>query len=368
MAIAALAVAFFALPEGWQPAGGIALLALLGSGSAWLIRREIRESDRMRMELLGQRRLEAKSRYYEAIVDQSANIIFTIDEEHRILKFNSGSQRAFGLSQSEAVGREVHGLFADPAAISALLVRMSEHGLAELPEIRTRSGNGESIWVSATVTPMPARDGGLGGAVFNCNDITASKALRRQLQEANERLLRLSLTDGLTGLYNLRHLHSELSRFMRTRQRYPQRPLSLALIDLDHFKAINDLQGHAEGDRILQRVAGILKQEMREGLDGAFRVGGDEFLLLLPDTPRDGALTIGERILAEFRKSPQGPVSLSIGIAADEGDPPGTDVDEAIRSLRARADAAMYRAKQSGGNRILAEELPTVPVENPEKP
>jgi diguanylate cyclase (GGDEF)-like protein len=146
---------------------------------------------------------------------------------------------------------------------------------------------------------------------------------------------------------------------MRTRQRFPQRPLSLALIDLDHFKAINDLQGHAEGDRILQRVAGILKQEMREGLDGAFRVGGDEFLLLLPDTPKEGALIIGERILAEFRKSPQGPVSLSIGVASDEGTPPGNDLEDAIRKLRGRADAAMYRAKQAGGNRIQSEDEPS---------
>jgi diguanylate cyclase (GGDEF)-like protein/PAS domain S-box-containing protein len=320
-----------------------------------------REIDELHMKTLHQKRQEVKAWYFESIITYSANIIFTVDSDNRILKFNRGSERTFGISQADAVGREVHDIFDDPTALSALLAQVESDGSAENPGIRIKHADSEAeVWLQTNVSRMLRGENEIIGTVFNCVDITKRRQLELELQEKNQQLLRLSITDGLTGLFNVRHFHEELSRSLKGLRRYPDRVLSVALLDVDQFKRFNDTKGHQAGDQLLTRLGKILQKEIRQGLDQAFRYGGDEFVLLLPDTRPDGARIICERVQASFAKEGFEPTNLSIGIAGAGGNEPGddyavpNDTDAFKNSLVKRADVAMYTAKNHGGGITLS--------------
>jgi len=334
-----------------------AALAVLG---IWLHRKGGDFLVELQIHSLKQKRLEAKAWYFESVITNSGNIIFTTDVEHRILKFNRGSERAFGISQTDVLGKEVHALFASPVEISALLARVDEHGSAEAPELLIKqTDSGEEIWISLSVTRMLNRDKEVIGEVFNCSNITKRKQLESQLHEKNEQLLRLVITDSLTGLYNVRHLNAELGRLIRAQKRFPNRPISVALIDVDKFKVYNDTKGHQAGDHLLVMLGNIFTSEIRAEMDSAYRYGGDEFVLLLPDTKTDGAKVICDRILHAFRRLNAEPTSLSIGIAqylpADEN----KDTAHVVKEFLQRADEAMYAVKCKGGDAIGTESVKT---------
>jgi diguanylate cyclase (GGDEF)-like protein len=165
---------------------------------------------------------------------------------------------------------------------------------------------------------------------------------------------RLALVDPLTDVGNRRAFADRLAAEIERSVRHDS-PCALLFLDIDHFKLVNDRLGHAAGDRALQWVAGVLKASVR-GADFVGRWGGEEFVVLLVETSRDGARTVAERIRSEIA-STRGPhcgpgqefaVTVSIGVAALPGDPADSD------ALIAAADAAMYRAKCAGRNRVVA--------------
>jgi diguanylate cyclase (GGDEF)-like protein len=169
-----------------------------------------------------------------------------------------------------------------------------------------------------------------------------------------------SNTDPLTGLANRRGLFKELEEMLRLARRERQ-AISLILVDVDHFKSINDRYGHKVGDEVLQQLAGYLRQGSRE-MDVVARFGGEEFLLLLPGVDAGAALEIAERIRSDVAsldmdvseelrpKVPPGGirVTLSLGIGSVQ---PGEAPDLVIR----RVDEALYRAKGGGRNRVVTE-------------
>ncbi len=169
----------------------------------------------------------------------------------------------------------------------------------------------------------------------------------------NLQLSDLSFKDPLTGVYNRRYfslrLDEEVNRFLRSDQ-----PLGLIGIDVDHFKAINDREGHAAGDAVLTTVAQLLSRNSRNFTVIA-RLGGDEFAALLVNTPRTGARAYAERVrrAVESFRCPQGPVTVSVGVTTLPEDilSVGTISGEAL--LRA-ADRALYQAKRAGRNRVSA--------------
>jgi two-component system, cell cycle response regulator len=177
------------------------------------------------------------------------------------------------------------------------------------------------------------------------------KKLKDELCKANELLRELSNTDHLTGLFNRRYLMEvmdrEYSRAFRSRA-----PLSLMILDIDHFKNANDRFGHQEGDAILARVATIFRQELR-GYDTPVRFGGDEYVAVLPNTGVDDALVVAERIkraVAENRFSGKLAglkITVSIGVASF----PCQGI-ESVEDLIREADGALYRAKAGGRNRV----------------
>jgi len=175
------------------------------------------------------------------------------------------------------------------------------------------------------------------------------KRLHDALVDANRRLAAQALTDDLTGLANRRHGGRQLQREVALAVRHG-RLLALARVDVDHFKAINDTHGHQAGDAVLAEVARRLAAAVRGG-DELARWGGDEFVAIQPGTDRDGALRAAARLRAAVAVAPVAiaggelPVTVSVGWAHWVGDTPD--------DLLARADRALYRAKDAGRNAVF---------------
>jgi two-component system, cell cycle response regulator len=178
--------------------------------------------------------------------------------------------------------------------------------------------------------------------------------LQKELMETNKRLELLSITDGLTNLYNHRHFQDELARAFEESQRY-QRPLSLAIVDIDFFKKVNDSHGHAVGDEVLKSLSRIFQKSIRSA-DLAARYGGEEFAVMMPETNLSEAIVFAEKIrtLVEERavETQAGPISatVSIGVATV----PHSQIRSA-KELIVAADKALYRAKKNGRNQVQAE-------------
>jgi two-component system, cell cycle response regulator len=179
------------------------------------------------------------------------------------------------------------------------------------------------------------------------------KRLQDQLEEKNRELEQLSISDGLTGLYNHRHLHEilaeEYERSRRTRE-----PVSLVMFDLDRFKEVNDTHGHQAGDRVLVELAAILRESARE-IDKLGRYGGEEFMAILPDSDPAAAATFAQRVREmverqrfEIQKEAPLHMTISAGFATYPHD--GADNP---RRLVHQADLALYSAKNSGRNRVV---------------
>ncbi len=180
------------------------------------------------------------------------------------------------------------------------------------------------------------------------------------LRENYEQSLSLALTDSLTGLYNRRYLLSHLRRLMEDTA-HRQKPLSVLMLDIDHFKPVNDTYGHAIGDLALQHITEVMRSNVRN-VDTVARLGGEEFVIVMPDTQEGFALRIADRLRQRIADTPMAladgrslSITVSIGCAARE-----SPDDDTIEGLMKRADTALYRAKNAGRNRV---ERATEPVD-----
>lgn len=218
--------------------------------------------------------------------------------------------------------------------------------------------SGQVVGVLSASSPAPRtfteRDRDLAQLLANCTVPAIESA----------RLAHLAVTDDLTRLYNHRVLAPRLGEEVSRASRYGS-PLSVLMLDLDHFKLVNDKYGHPCGDEVLRAFVDRVRAEVRQA-DVFIRRGGEEFLLVMPSTAHEEALKVAERIRERVAATPiqvnskrGGPVDLtvSIGVATwSEG--------EGASALEARADAALYRAKNEGRNRV-ATSIPSMPPPPP---
>jgi two-component system, cell cycle response regulator len=179
------------------------------------------------------------------------------------------------------------------------------------------------------------------------------KRYNDELRASVAQTIEMAVTDGLTGLHNRRYLDSHLQTLV-DRALTRRRPLSLMIIDLDRFKAINDTHGHDGGDEVLREFAMRLRKSVR-GIDLACRYGGEEFVVVMPDTEGHIGEKVAERIRASIEQTPfriggrtELNVTISVGVAMLE--PP----HDTVATLMKRADMALYEAKRGGRNRVVA--------------
>lgn len=266
-----------------------------------------------------------------------------------------------GYKQEELIGKhpsdftlpEDHTILAEQRTMRAV-------GRTSTYETRLQSSDGRILPVLITGVPRkPQSDGVSYGAIAVITDLTEQKAAEHELRAARDKISRaltreqeLARKDELTGIFNRRHIYELAESQVDTAVRYGQ-PLAVIMFDIDRFKQVNDVFGHQSGDIVLKSVTQAASAELRTA-DRIGRVGGDEFIILLPMTNIDQAYYVAERIRTTVEKTnialdaKEVFVTLSIGIVEIKPGSPAETVEEVFH----RADKAMYTAKFSGTNRI----------------
>lgn len=182
--------------------------------------------------------------------------------------------------------------------------------------------------------------------------------LSKELKKANQKLEKMALMDGLTGISNRRLFDKTLKKELK-RARRKKMDLSLIMIDIDNFKEYNDTYGHQQGDQCLKKVASVLDQETKRAADFAARYGGEEFAVILPDTAKDGALKIAEDIrkrIIDLKMDHKNSavsdfVTVSLGVSSIR--PEDEVTQELIKTFINQADQALYQAKENGKNQTV---------------
>jgi diguanylate cyclase (GGDEF)-like protein len=296
---------------------------------------------------------------------------FVIDADHRVTHWNLAMESLTGFTAAEMVGTRMHwkAFYASEQPLMADLVvdNANEEAIGSYYHDNYRKstlidsayevekffpGLGASgRWLFFTAAPIHDGDGIIIGAVQTLLDVTERKLAEEDIREREKRYKELSITDSLTKLYNSRHFFRQLRQEVDRANRYGQ-PLSLVLLDIDNFKRYNDTYGHMEGDRVLSVLAEVIRGNVRS-TDTAFRYGGEEFTVILPQTEIESAMAVAERLRESFAKTvltplPDVAVSMTVSIGVSRYIPAEKD-----SVFIKRADAGMYTAKQRGKNQVF---------------
>lgn len=277
------------------------------------------------------------------IVHQDGRIVYANPASIRLLKYSS-EEELLGRNIMEYVHPDYHEI------VKKRIQQLEANGSVDLIEEQYVLSDGSIIYVEVIATPVEYMDKPAFQVIIE--DITERKVAEQKLHEANELLRHLSSVDGLTGVNNRRSFDE---RFEIEWQRSIQNstPLSLIMLDIDCFKSFNDTYGHQGGDECLKQVAKTIFNVLEKPLDGVYRYGGEEFSVILPETTKEGAQIVAEkiRIAIEKLEIPHASstvsewVTISLGTATTVPTKctPWTD-------LVAAADKALYRAKNEGRN------------------
>lgn len=321
------------------------LLLLWGVLLAWYADRHPCIPPELLSELQSLR--ESKRRFTE-VADALAEGLLLFDSDNRLLYMNPEAERLLGWNREELAGQDIHQRIhrhqrqpvpPEECGVQRALTDGRTYRVEEDAFLRK---DGSSFSVAYAAAPM-LRDNKIVGVVTVFQDISERKRLYAELE-------RLATHDPLTGLVNRGELERRLAREFQRAERY-RRYLAALMVDIDHFKRINDTYGHKVGDDVLKAFAARLTEHARRA-DTVARYGGEEFVLMLPETPVPAALAMAERLRISLNEVPiavadaGGPITASIGVA---GYPDHGKTEEQL--LRA-ADEAMYMAKRSGRNRV----------------
>lgn len=287
-------------------------------------------------------------RYFEA-----APFAFCILDRTRHVVFVNGQMAAIaGCSIAELDGACVTALFPQTGPMLERCYRLAANGKA-LPDARI-SWKGRSYLLTFSATY--GADGQVAEMLIGAADISREARIEDRLRQSRRHLLWSLHTDYLTGLLNRKGLASAINRDLRRGNR-DQSAVALLLIDVDYFKGYNDCFGHLAGDRCLAAIAEALSLCGRQGTDSIGRFGGEEFLMVLPDTGAGGALRVAENCRLAVRKlgidhpeSPFGMVTVSVGVTAIAGERGQTIDSDRIERYIEAADRALYEAKDAGRN------------------
>ena len=267
------------------------------------------------------------------IIYSAREAIIVTDSHDQIVLVNPAAMELLGKSQERIVSEGFYNLFDNSELMTRWLSEPEDAG-----PTRTHAYNQRVLNIHAA--RITDAEGQLVGCAALVRDITEEKRLEEELR-------RLSTTDGLTGVFNRRHFDESLQRELERATRYHQ-PLSVLMFDVDHFKKFNDTHGHDQGDRVLKAMATTLRGALRNQ-DYPCRYGGEEFVAILPNTPKEGGMRLAERLRHDVEQMTVDGLKVTISIGVAEY--PDFDVSDQAKLVEA-ADAAMYVAKRNGRNRV----------------
>ena len=313
--------------------------------------RDITEKKLKDEELLrSNEEIKKLSAWRNLLLNSAGEGLFGVDQEHRCIFMNPAALMMLGFEEGEVIGQDVHTLFraAFPDGTISPEDQSPIHRTGIDGVMRKKEGafirkNGTSFEVELTTTPI-MEDGRQTGVEVVFTDITRRK-------EMESELMRLATTDPLTGLPNRRSFIQEVEVEMVHSRFSPKNPTAFLMIDLDHFKRVNDDFGHAAGDAVLKAFAAELQKILRKS-DLLGRIGGEEFGVLLRFTDLPSAARLAEKLRARVSamevpfEGTMVRITVSIGITVQR---PG---DDSLDTLMSRADTAMYAAKNAGRDRV----------------
>ncbi|EMY78950.1 diguanylate cyclase (GGDEF) domain protein [Leptospira weilii serovar Ranarum str. ICFT] len=294
----------------------------------------------------------------EKLVNNSLDLLSIVDLEGKVLLINPAFERALGWKKEELLGRDpFHLLHPDDREITFQEFEKLNQGLQTLSfQNRYICADGTYKYFAWTASPDPT-----SGLVYvtgkDINELIEShhkiRQLAEELREANDKLFEQASTDPLTKLKNRRAFDEELNRLTQFSQKQTN-PLSLLMIDADHFKDYNDTFGHPAGDQVLIELARLLTKTFRKN-DILARFGGEEFIAALPNTSEPEAVEIAERlvqIVREFNWEKRS-ITISVGAATSDFNANSKNIHlEYSVNLIEEADQALYFSKVNGRNRI----------------
>lgn len=335
------------------------LLALVAARYQWTILRQREE-------------LRSSEAHFRMLAEDMADIVWRADAQMRFTYINTADQRVRGYPREEVLGTHLRdnlilpgqSILEEQRQMRRSLELSGKKGVALKYELPMRHKNGSDVWIEMSSVPIYGSDGDIKGYQGIGRDIDERRRQEAELLQAHQQLenqfnkvaeeksalQELATRDPLTGIYNRRYLDAALTREL-ARSKREAKPLAVMMLDLDHFKRVNDQYGHAAGDEVLKATAALLKKGARES-DLICRYGGEEFVAVMPSMSADQALErveswrgqLEEMVIAfaDFKIS----ITLSAGIAVfpAHGESPG--------ELLTRADEMLYKSKLEGRNRI----------------
>ena len=313
-----------------------------------VIERELRDASLKQRQRVTEDKLHESQELFRAIVENVGDLVAVLDAEGRRI-YNSPSYRPLfrekDIRRGSSSFLEIHP--DDRERIKEIFRRTVATGIGECAEFRFMLKDGSIRHMESDGRAIHGADGKVSKVVVVSRDITEQKRLEAELRE-------MAATDTLTGLANRRHFLAQLEQELARVSRAETYCTCVLMIDVDHFKQVNDTFGHAAGDNILRHIAALMRQELRK-IDTLGRIGGEEFAVILPGAALPAAKVFAERLRKKVAGTPMAqesraiPITISIGVTEMKaGD---ASADDAL----IRADRALYHAKEYGRNKVTVE-------------
>ncbi|TXH86985.1 MAG: diguanylate cyclase [Rhodoferax sp.] len=362
------------LPSWLTPTAAIAVMTILVLAA--LVQRNIRLSRQLRREIAAQslvhEQLEKSEEHSRFMLEHSADTFWELDSQFRFTFVSEADHRMRGFEASEVLGQSLFQMLTPSSLLAVqqgIAARQQAEKLGEATgpmrfEFEMYCKDGSTVWAESNSMPLRDDQGNIVGFHGVTRDISEQKRHRTELQQANgqlsrqleeiqelqSRLQEQAIRDALTGLYNRRYLDETLPREL-SRAKRDGYPLALIMVDIDHFKQVNDTYGHSAGDEVIRSLGAILREGAREA-DIACRYGGEEFVIALPRMNLSAALERAERWRAQVQaiEVQHGDFKIHFSISAGVAGYPDHASDH--ESLVQDADLALYKSKNEGRNRV----------------
>ncbi|MGE6387495.1 diguanylate cyclase [Pseudomonas sp. NPDC078416] len=310
-------------------------------------------------------RIDFKELHWLLTVTQSIDVgVVVLDQEYRVQVWNTFMENRSGILSYEAATRSFFSLFPEinerwlknkidsviTLGTPAFTIWEQRPFLVRFKSYQPITGQEDFMYQNTTMFPLRSTTGVVTHVCLVIYDVTDVATNRLQLQAANRELQKLSSTDRLTSLYNRGHWEEALRLEHARHVRYGT-TAALVMFDIDHFKRVNDTYGHQCGDRVIQRVADVVREHIRDA-DIAGRYGGEEFAVLLPDTDKQGGAMFAERLRAAVEALDVMQEGEAIHCTISLGVADMTSPMDDYKMLIERADQALYESKKNGRNRV----------------
>jgi diguanylate cyclase (GGDEF)-like protein/PAS domain S-box-containing protein len=313
-----------------------------------VIERELRDAELRRQQHVTENKLHESRALFRAIVENVGDLVAVLDTEGRRVYNNPAYAALFrerDIREGSSSFAEIHP--EDRERIRRIFRKTVDTGIGECAEFRFVLKDGSIRFMESDGRAIRDADGKVTKVVVVSRDITEQKRLEAELRE-------MAATDMLTGLPNRRHFLAQLEQETARVHRDGEHSASVLMIDIDHFKRVNDSCGHVAGDQVLRDLSAAMRQELRR-VDTLGRLGGEEFAIILPSAALADAELFAERLRKKVSETAvmhgDHVLSVTISIGVSEIHPADGSADDVL----GRADRALYCAKESGRNRVVVE-------------